>query len=228
MIRRTIITNSILPWLICSLVIAACGDESTSDPATQADATAGTDTVVETDATDQTSSDGSSDTAGATEDVASADTTNALPPLPTEWSPQATDFDCLTSGRSVRGFWLANPLGPEYEDEAVRIADAGMMESLPPGTIIQLIPQEAMVKLLPGADPETGDWEYFNLAINADGTTITERGGAEVSNGAGSCLSCHAGAIERDYVCEQTGLCAEAAIPRVVVDALVGDDARCE
>ena len=101
------------------------------------------------------------------------------------------------------------------------------MEALPPGTMIQLVPQEAMVKLLPGTDPETGDWEYFNLEVSSNGTRIVERGGAEVSNGAGSCLGCHAGAIERDYVCEQTGLCAAAAIPRNIIDALVAGDERC-
>jgi hypothetical protein len=84
-----------------------------------------------------------------------------------------------------------------------------------------------MVKLLPGSDPETGDWEYFNLAVDSTGTTILERGGAEVSNSAGSCLGCHAGAMERDYVCEQTGLCAAAAVPRAIVDALVEADERC-
>ena len=158
---------------------------------------------------------------------ADSDASTALPPLPEAWSPQETDFDCLTQGRSVRGFWLSNPLGPEYEDEAVRIAEAGMMEALPPGTIIQLVPQEAMVKLLPGSDAATGDWEYFNLAVDSTGTTILERGGAEVSNSAGSCLSCHAGAVDRDFVCEQTGLCAAAAVPRAIVDALVAGDERC-
>ena len=158
---------------------------------------------------------------------ADADATTALPPLPEAWSPQESDFRCLTQGRAVRGFWLSNPLGEAYEDEAVRIAEAGMMEALPPSTMIQLVPQEAMVKLLPGSDPETGDWEYFNLAVDSTGTTILERGGAEVSNSAGSCLGCHAGAMERDYVCEQTGLCAAAAVPRAIVDALVEADERC-
>ncbi len=208
--------------IVLAFVAGACSTDTTSDSQTDQDTGASIDAGV----TDTTPA--PTDGSALAPDVAATDgSTDALPPVPTDWRPEASDFDCLTSGRSVRGFWLSNPLGPAYEDEAVRIAEAGMVERLPAGTIIQLIPQEAMVKLPEGSDPETGDWEYFNLAVNAEGTTIVERGGAEVSNAAGSCLSCHAGAIERDYVCEQTGLCADAAIPRTIVDALVGDDQRC-
>lgn len=207
---------------VLTVALMACAEESPSN--------AGTGDVDSTPdvGADTASEDGSAgiDDTGSVED-ATADASTALPPLPEAWSPEETDFDCLTRGRAVRGFWLTNPLGPEYEDEAVRIAEAGMMEALPPGTMIQLVPQEAMVKLLPGTDPETGDWEYFNLEVSSNGTRIVERGGAEVSNGAGSCLGCHAGAIERDYVCEQTGLCAAAAIPRNIIDALVAGDERC-
>lgn len=206
--------------VVCGLVLVACSDES-GGPAEDAvpDTDVGSDAEgTESDAIVEPDAPG---------DSGAADASSALPALPEAWSPQESDFRCLTQGRAVRGFWLSNSLGPAWEDEAVRIAEAGMMEALPPGTIIQLIPQEAMVKLLPGSDPETGDWEYFNLAVDSAGTTILERGGAEVSNGAGSCLGCHAGAIERDYVCEQTGLCAAAAVPREIVDALVQGDERC-
>ncbi len=214
---------TLLPLCVSSFFFA-CTDDGTTESGDQVDTGLTPDSSQPADAAADAVGDGSA----LAPDVAATDgSTDALPLVPTDWRPEASDFDCLTSGRSVRGFWLSNPLGQAYEDEAVRIAEAGMVERLPAGTIIQLIPQEAMVKLPEGSDPETGDWEYFNLAVSAEGTTIVERGGAEVSNAAGSCLSCHAGAIERDYVCEQTGLCADAAIPRTIVDALVGDDQRC-
>ncbi len=148
------------------------------------------------------------------------------PPLPGTWSATEADFDCLTEWRGVRGFYLTNTLG--REELAVQVAEAGFVDDLPPGTIIQLVPQEAMAKLLPGTNPETGDWEFFKLTTDATGTTIVERGGAEVSNPAGSCLGCHAGAADRDLICEDTGLCANAAVPREIVDALVAGDPRCD
>jgi hypothetical protein len=214
-VARAACVSLVLVWL------AGCSGET--EPLVNAEGSAGGETVADVAPT----ADSGVVEADAGVGEADSDATAALPPLPEAWSPQETDFDCLTQGRSVRGFWLSNPLGPEYEDEAVRIAEAGMMEALPPGTIIQLVPQEAMVKLLPGSDAATGDWEYFNLAVDSTGTTILERGGAEVSNSAGSCLSCHAGAVDRDFVCEQTGLCAAAAVPRAIVDALVAGDERC-
>lgn len=164
-----------------------------------------------------------SDADAASEPDVSSD---ATPDAATE--PVVVDedsFECLTNWESVRGFYLTNLVG--RTEEAVAAAEAGFAEAVPPGTIVQLVPFEAMVKLEAGASPETGDWEFFVLQGTGNGTAIVERGGAEVSNAAGSCLGCHAGAAERDFVCEDTGLCSAAALPRQIVDQLVADDPRC-
>jgi len=147
------------------------------------------------------------------------------PALDVAWRPAADDFECLTEWTAVRGFYLTNVAG--YLDEAVAVAEGGFASEVPPGTIVQLVPLEAMVKLAPGALPETDDWEYLMLTVRDGETEITQRGGAEVSNPAGSCFGCHVSAQSRDYICEDTGLCGDAAVPRSVVDQLVAGDRRC-
>lgn len=207
------------PALICLLFItcAACSSESDSLDDSAADASS-SDAAADSNV--------AADTGQQEDDATRSDDDAGGFELPESWEPSAEDFDCLTNWTAVRGFYVTNALG--LESETTRIAEEGFVEPLPPGTIIQLVPQEAMVKLLPGTLPETNDWEYFNLTASAEGTTIRERGGAEVSNPAGSCFGCHAGAAERDFICEDTGLCADAAVPRNIVDVLVESDARCQ
>lgn len=45
----------------------------------------------------------------------------------------------------------------------------------PPGSVIQLIPGEAMVKRSKGFSPATHDWEFFELDVSKDGTDIRRR-----------------------------------------------------
>ena len=205
-------------------VLAACGDAAAPEPdGTGADAAS-----VDMDASP---ADTASDAVGADQE-GSGDLSgeDASPPdgdvaLPSTFEATAEDFGCLKAWTPVRGFYLTNLLG--LEAEAVAIAEAGFVEPLPPGTVIQLVPLEAMVKGLPGSRPETDDWEFFLLSYTAAGTVIEQRGGVEVENAAGSCAGCHFGAADRDLVCEQTGLCSAAAVPRVIVDRLVENDPRC-
>jgi hypothetical protein len=216
---------------LAGTTLMACASDSTATPADDTNADVNTSPDASTDVTsgNDTNTADAGDGSTASPDPADGSTASPdpeLPPLPESWTATADDFDCLTRWQPVRGFYLTNVLG--REELALQIANDGFQDQLPPGTIIQLVPQEAMVKLLPGTNPETGDWEYFNLTVDENGTNINQRGGAEVSNPAGSCLSCHAGAIERDYVCEATGLCAAAAVPRNIVDALVQGDPRCD
>ena len=115
---------------------------------------------------------------------ATPDVTADAEPDATELTITAEDFDCLTNWEGVRGFFLTNLLGETAE--AVRVAEGGFAEPAPVGTIVQLVPFEAMVKLPPGSSPETNDWEYFLLSNTSVGTEIVERGFAEVENLAGS------------------------------------------
>jgi hypothetical protein len=202
--------------------IAACGDDA--DP--QLDAGGEDDASAVGDAT---AADGGPDAVGAADegsgDAGDGGSAGGDVTLPQSFEATAEDFGCLKAWTPVRGFYLTNLLG--LEAEAVAVAEAGFVEAVPPGTVIQLVPLEAMVKGLPGSRPETDDWEFFLLSYTAAGTVIEQRGGVEVENAAGSCASCHFGASERDLVCEQTGLCSAAAVPRVIVDRLVENDPRC-
>jgi hypothetical protein len=52
----------------------------------------------------------------------------------------------------------------------------------PPGSLIQLVPGEAMVKREKGFNPATRDWEFFELDVSKDGTQIRKRGFTDVVN----------------------------------------------
>jgi hypothetical protein len=213
------------------LLVAACGGDtesgsssSTSGDRGSTDASGGSDTGSTSDAG---SGDGGVDDANPNDgsDAGPGDADAVAPWLDPAWRPSAEDFGCLTDWTGVRGFFLTNLHG--RTDEAIAVAEAGFLGEVPPGTIVQLIPTEAMVKLAPGALPETGDWEYLLLATGRGQTTIEQRGGAEVSNPAGTCYGCHLGALSRDYICEDSGLCSAGNVPRSVVDRLVANDTRC-
>ena len=67
----------------------------------------------------------------------------------------------------------------------------------PPGSVVQLVPTEAMVKREPGFSPATGDWEFFELEVSASGSKIRTRGFADVNNRFGkNCFACHVPARE--------------------------------
>ena len=44
----------------------------------------------------------------------------------------------------------------------------------PVGTVLQLIPTEAMVKRHKGYSPSTDDWEFFALKVSPQGTRHRE------------------------------------------------------
>ena len=89
-------------------------------------------------------------------------------------------------------------------DETLAVAQNPEGGAYPVGTVIQLIPTEAMVKRAPGFSPLTFDWEFFFLGVSASGTTIEARGTTEVVNGfGGNCYDCHVKAEPQwDLVCE--------------------------
>ncbi len=139
----------------------------------------------------------------------------------------ADDFKPLAEMTPVRGFFVDNVLGDLEETVAVaESADGGVY---PVGTVIQLIPQEAMVKRAPGFSPEFGDWEFFELNVSADGTVIHNRGNAEIKNRFGgiSCAACHSLAEPQwDFVCEQDHGCDPLPIGRDVIEQLQTTDPR--
>ena len=140
---------------------------------------------------------------------------------------QAKDFKNLNDMTKVHSFYVDNLLG--HLADAVKVAndpDGGMF---PVGTVIQLVPQEAMVKRRAGFGPELNDWEFFTLTPSAEGTVITTRGAGEVLNRFGhqSSAVCHVKAnIKFDFICEKTHGCDPLGIPDSVFIALQQSDPR--
>jgi hypothetical protein len=122
--------------------------------------------------------------------------------------------------------FVTNLLG--HEDEALAVANAADGGRYPVGTIIQLVPQEAMVKRADGWSPATNDWEFFSLDVSPAGTTILTRGKEDVVNRFGdSCMNCHAKAEPQfDFVCETTHGCDPLALSDDLIAALQASDPR--
>ena len=140
---------------------------------------------------------------------------------------QASDFVNLADMTPVRGYFINNLRG--HLDEAVAVAENPDGGTYPVGTVIQLVPFEAMVKHAEGFSPETNDWEFFTLDATAAGTTILSQGGAEVVNRFtnGSCADCHGAAEPQfDFVCENTHGCAPLPIGDDVITGLQQSDPR--
>jgi mono/diheme cytochrome c family protein len=139
---------------------------------------------------------------------------------------RATDFRNLHTMTRVGDHFVTNGRG--HLAEALAVARSATGGTYPVGTIIQLVPQEAMVKRAPGFSPATKDWEFFALDVSAKGTTIHTRGGAEVVNRfGGSCASCHSAAQPQfDLVCGTTHGCAPLPIGPDVIAAIQQADPR--
>ncbi|MGH9193068.1 MAG: hypothetical protein ACRDZ0_11440, partial [Acidimicrobiales bacterium] len=137
----------------------------------------------------------------------------------------ADDFRPLADLTAVRGFFVDNVAGDLEGTLAVANDPEG--GTYPVGTVIQLIPQEAMVKRAPGFDPDSNDWEFFTLDVTAAGTTIVTRGGSEVINrfSGTSCAGCHSAAEPQfDFVCEDDHGCAPLPVGDDVITAIQNAD----
>jgi hypothetical protein len=140
---------------------------------------------------------------------------------------KATDFTNLADMTPVRGYFINNLQG--HLDEAVAVAENPDGGTYPVGTVIQLIPTEAMVKHTEGFSPATNDWEFFTLDATPQGTTILSQGGAEVVNRftGSSCADCHGAAEPQfDFVCENTHGCAPLPVGDDVITAIQQGDPR--
>jgi hypothetical protein len=140
---------------------------------------------------------------------------------------EADDFKPLADMTPVRGFFVDNVAG-ELE-ATLAVANDPDGGTYPVGTVIQLIPQEAMVKRAPGFDPDSNDWEFFTLEPSASGTTIVTRGGSEVVNrfSGTSCAGCHGAAEPQfDFVCEDNHGCAPLPVSDEVIASIQASDPR--
>ena len=140
----------------------------------------------------------------------------------------ATSFRCITKMTPVRQFYVDNLRGDLEATVAAANAPNGAV--YPPGSVIQLIPGEAMVKRAKGFNTATRDWEFFELDVSKAGTTIRKRGFADVVNRfGGNCFGCHIAARpEWDLVCETGHGCAPIPLTRAMSGALQRTDPRCD
>jgi hypothetical protein len=140
----------------------------------------------------------------------------------------AKSFRCIRAMTPIRHFYVDNLLG--NLDGTLAAANSATGAVYPPGSVIQLVPGEAMVKRAKGFNAATHDWEFFELAVSKDGTQIGKRGFVDVVNRfGGNCFGCHAAARpEFDLVCEDSHGCAPIPLTRAMSGALQRTDPRCD
>lgn len=139
----------------------------------------------------------------------------------------AATFGCIRAMTPVGRFYVANLAGDVAETVAIaQSKDGGVY---PAGSVVQLVPGEVMVKREPGFNAQTRDWEFFELDVSPQGSTIRRRGHADVVNRfGGNCLSCHAKAEAKfDMVCSTDHGCDPIPLTEDMIRALQKTDPRC-
>ena len=154
-------------------------------------------------------------------DETASDSSKAIPVT-------AESFVCLQEMRSVRGFFVANLLGNLDDTVAAAMSPQGAV--YPPGSIVQLIPTEVMVKHHKGWNTTTSDWEFFELEVSEQGSKIKVRGTTQVVNKfGGNCFACHQQAEPQwDLICEQDHGCDPLPIPDFLIRWTQRGDPRCD
>jgi len=138
-------------------------------------------------------------------------------------------FGCLLDLPKVRNTRIQNS-DPAKLKEAIQIFhDSVPNREYPTGTILQLIPTEAMVKHERAAFPNSNGWEFFALKVSADGTTILDRGDKVLNTSLKKpCLDCHSPAAKFDFVCEKGHGCAPIPVTDQQIAAMQAADQRCK
>lgn len=140
------------------------------------------------------------------------------------------DFTCLRDWTKVHNMRVFHRKAKKLKKAVARI-EAGEGKKLPKGTIIQIFPNEAMVKRGGKFNKAGNGWEFFALGVSPEGTTIIQRGGPEVLNqfGGGSCQTCHAAAADFDFLCETGHGCVELPdfVTPELLEGLQQSDPRC-
>ncbi len=165
----------------------------------------------------------------ATVAATACDSGSDADPMVEDLDLNADDFTCILDWPQVERVRVTNMLGYQPEAEAALRSDSG--GEYPVGTVIQLIPTEAMVKRAPGFSPATNDWEFFVLEVSAEGTNILERGTTGVVNeafGEASCMDCHQEAEPQfDLVCSDSHGCEPLPVSADQLEQFQQSDPRC-
>ena len=137
-------------------------------------------------------------------------------------------FVCILDWPKVRNTHMTHA-DPEKLKEAIRIFRDSVPDiQYPVGTILQLVPFEAMVKHPREKFPKTDGWEFFALDVSEQGTKIRDRGENVVNLAQGiPCLSCHQPAARFDFVCEKHHGCAPIPFDDQKILELQTADPRC-
>src|SRR5205809_8148078 len=137
-------------------------------------------------------------------------------------------FGCILDWPQVRNTRIKHE-DPKELAEAMRIfRDSVPNTEYPVGTILQLVPFEAMVKHPREKFPKSNGWEFFALEVSEAGTKIRDRGDNVVNLSLGApCLSCHQPAARFDFVCEKGHGCAPIPFDDQKIAELQRADSRC-
>lgn len=151
-------------------------------------------------------------------------------PLEVELPQLAIDagsFDCLEKMTKIRHFYVDNLLGDL--EATIAVAESTEGGIYPPGSVVQLVPTEVMVKHPPGFNAATRDWEFFELDVSAEGSSIRNRGFVDVVNKfGGNCFGCHIKAEPQfDLICEQEHGCDPIPVTREMIAGIQAADPRC-
>lgn len=165
---------------------------------------------------------------GSGHTAAPATTSTAAPTTTTlaDEAPRPADFVNINTMTRVGDHFMASLNG--HLAAALRVARAAHGGVYPVGTLIQLVPTEAMVKRHTGYSAATHDWEMFTLGVSAHGTRIATEGTTNVVNAfGGNCASCHNLAkTQFDFVCGKTHGCAPLPVTDAIIAALQRADPR--
>lgn len=136
-------------------------------------------------------------------------------------------FGCITDMTPVRHFYVDNLLGDL--ERTLEVANSETGGKYPPGSVVQLVPTEVMVKHAEGWNAATRDWEFFELDVSGEGSVIRNRGFVDVVNRfGGNCFACHVRARpEWDLICEKDHGCDPVPLTAERILELQQTDPRC-
>jgi hypothetical protein len=151
--------------------------------------------------------------------------TSTTTPAFRDVAPTAADFVNLNTMTRVGDHFVGSLNG--HLNAVLAVAHSKNGGTYPVGTIVQLVPTEAMVKRHAGYSPSTGDWEFFSLKVSPQGTKIVHSGAVVKNFFGGDCASCHRAAAQQfDFVCGKNHGCAPLPISDAVIATIQRLDPR--
>ncbi|MGR5146910.1 hypothetical protein ACQKP8_10250 [Photobacterium alginatilyticum] len=136
-------------------------------------------------------------------------------------------FRCIQELTPVKHFFVDNLNGHIEATKQVALSDTGGV--YPEGSVVQLVPTEVMIKREKGYSPATKDWEFIELDVSKQGSTIRGRGFVDVVNRfGGNCFACHVKAKPQfDMICETDHGCDPIRLTDTMITAIQKTDPRC-